>query len=371
VGKPGAGVNPLRGQNNVQGAAHMGCDPSLLPGSTPIAAGRAAFECGWGVSLPAAKGLNALEMLDQAIDGRVKALWTIGWDVLMTNADAAHTARALQSLALVVVQDMFLTETAREYGSVFLPACSSFEKGGTFMNAERRIQRVRPALRPAGSSKADWQIVCEMAEAMGGRGFSFSSPEAIWDEMRSLCEGGRGMTYARLDAGGLQWPCPSTDHPGTPILHAGAFASGARAVLQLIDFRPSPEITSQDFPLLLNTGRCLYQFNAGTMTGRTPNIDLRASDVLEMSPVDSAAGGFHDGDRARVVSRYGSAVVPVHVTQAVAPGQLFTTFHTPAVRMNAVTGPHRDAVVGTPEYKLTAVRVERVTGPNGGADARA
>ena len=371
VGKPGAGVNPLRGQNNVQGAAHMGCDPSLLPGSTPIGAGRPAFERGWGVPLPATQGLNAIEMLDAAAAGRVKALWTIGWDVLMTNANAAHTARALQSLDFLVIQDLFMTETAREYGSVFLPACSSFEKDGTFMNAERRIQRVRPALRPAGGSKPDWQILCEMAAAMGGRGFSYSSAEQIWDEMRSLCEGGRGMTYPRLEAGGLQWPCPSIDHPGTPILHAGAFASGARAVLQPIDYRPSPEITSPEFPLLLNTGRCLYQFNAATMSGRTPNIDLRPSDLLEMSPVDSAAGGFHDGDRARIVSRYGSAVVPIHVTDAVAPGQLFATFHTPAIRMNAVTGPHRDAVVGTPEYKLTAVRVELVTGPNGGADAGA
>jgi formate dehydrogenase major subunit len=371
VGRPGAGVNPLRGQNNVQGAAHMGCDPSLLPGSTPIAAGRAAFERGWGVQLPATNGLNALEMLDAAIDGRVRALWTTGWDLLMTNPNAAHTARALKSLDFFVVQDMFITETARDYGSVFLPACSSFEKDGTFMNAERRIQRVRPALRPAGSSKADWQIVCETADAMGGRGFSFSSPEEIWDEMRSLCEGGRGMTYARLDAGGLQWPCPSLDHPGTAILHAGAFVSGSRARLQPIEYRPSPETTSNAFPLWLITGRCLYQFNAATMSGRTPDVDLRPSDVLDISPVDAAAGTLDEGDRVRVISHYGSAVLPVHVTDAVAPGQLFATFHTPAVRMNAVTGPHRDSVVGTPEYKLTAVRVERVTGPSDAADAGA
>ena len=363
VGRPGAGINPLRGQNNVQGASHMGCDPGLLPGSIPLASGRAACQAQWDAPVPPVKGLTALEMMDAAIDNRLKGLWIIGWDVLMTNANATETARALRAMDLVIVQDLFLTQTAREYGTVFLPACASFEKEGTFMNAERRIQRVRAVLPPAGGSKPDWQIMCETAQAMGGRGFAFADPEAIWDEVRALCEGGRGMTYRRLDAGGLQWPCPTEDHPGTPRLHVDTFAAGPRAPLQLIEYRPGPEVVSADYPFQLTTGRCLYHFNAGTMTGRTPNRELRPSDLLDMSPDDARENGFRDGEQVRVVSRHGSAVLPLHLTETIAPGQLFATFHVPDLRVNALTGPHRDPVAGTPQYKLTAVRVERLAIP--------
>jgi formate dehydrogenase major subunit len=363
VGKPGAGINPLRGQNNVQGASHMGCDPALLAGSMPLEAGRRAFEERWGVPLPVTTGLTALQMLDAAIDGRVKALWAIGWDVLMTNPNANETARALRALELVIVQDMFLTETAREYGSVFLPACSSFEKEGTFMNAERRIQRVRAALRPAGSSKPDWQILAEVARGLGGRGFDFANAGAIWSEVQGLCAGAGGMNYERLESVGLQWPCPADDHPGTPRLHVDAFLSGPRAALQQIEYRPSPETVSSDYPFQLTTGRCLFQFNAGTMTGRTPNRALRPSDVLDMSPDDTRENGLSDGEQVRVVSRYGSAVLPLHVNATIGRGQLFATFHTPQLRINALTGPHRDPVTGTPQYKLTAARVERLIMP--------
>jgi formate dehydrogenase major subunit len=360
IGKPGGGVNPLRGQNNVQGAAHMGCDPGSLPGSTPIDLGRAAFEAQWGAALPSARGLNLLEMMDAAIAGRLKALWAIGYDVFLTNPNATDTARALKSLDLVIVQDLFLNETARAFGSVFLPACSSFEKDGTFMNAERRIQRVRAALRPAGASKPDWQIVAEIARAMGGRGFEFQDAGQIWDEVRAVAPGARGMTYARLDAGGLQWPCPAVDHPGTQILHTERFAGGPRAPLQCVDYRATPEQATPQYPFLLITGRSLYQFNAGTMTGRTRNNDLRAADLLEISPADAVAAGIGDGDRVRVVSPYGAAVLPARVGATVAAGQLFATFHTSDVFLNAVTGPRRDSVTLTPEYKVTAVRIERI-----------
>jgi formate dehydrogenase major subunit len=300
-----------------------------------------------------------LRMMDAAVDGKLKALWAIGYDVLMTNPDSSQTARALRSLDLVVVQDIFLTETAREYGSVFLPACSSFEKEGTFMNAERRIQRVRAALRPLGSSKPDWQILCEVARAMGGHGFDFANAEAIWDEVRDLCEGARGMRYSRLDSGGLQWPCPADDHPGSPILHRDAFALGLRAALQAVDYHPTPEAITLDYPFQLITGRSLYQFNAGTMTGRTRNNELRPEDVLDISPADARRMGIGDGEAVRMASRYGSAVLPAHVDAAIQPGQLFATFQRPETVLNAVTSPHRDAITGTPEYKVTAVRLER------------
>jgi formate dehydrogenase major subunit len=360
VGRPGAGVNALRGQNNVQGSAHMGCDPRLLAGSTPIDQGRPSFEEAWRTPLPQTRGLNLMEMMDAAAAGRLKALWAIGYDVFLTNPNMTETARALRALDLVIVQDLFLTETAREFGTVFLPACSSFEKDGTFMNAERRIQLVRAALRPVGDSKPDWRILCEIARTMGARGFEFGSAQAIWDEVRAVCPGARGMTYARLEEAGLQWPCPDEQHAGTPILHTGSFAGSPRATLQCIESRATPEETNERYPLLLITGRTLYQFNAGTMTARTRNQELRPSDTLDISPADALGASVGDGDRVRVVSRYGSAELPARLSAAVTPGQLFATFHSGHVLLNAVTGPHRDTVVATPEYKVTAVRVERV-----------
>jgi formate dehydrogenase major subunit len=357
-GKPGSGVNPLRGQTNVQGAAHMGCDPGLLPGSMPLAEGRQAFEALWGRPLPTVRGLHLLEMMDAALAGRLKALWGIGYDLLPTNPNASETLRALRSLELVIVQDMFLTETARECGTVFLPACSSFEKEGTFMNAERRIQRVRAALRPLAESKPDWQIICEMARAMGGRGFAFTSPEGVWNEVRALCEGARGMTYDRLDERGLQWPCPAEQHPGTPILHRDTFAHGARAPLQCVGYRETSGGATAEYPFTLITGRSLYQFNAGTMTGRTPNNELRGSDLLDVSPADAARLGLRDGGTVRITSRYGTTVLPVCVNPRVSRGPLFATCLSPGAPINAVTGPNRDTQVGTPEYKVTAVQLE-------------
>jgi formate dehydrogenase major subunit len=299
-------------------------------------------------------------MMDAALDGRLKALWTIGYDVLTTNPNATETLRALRSLDMVVVQDMFLTETARACGTVLLPACSSFEKEGTFMNAERRIQRVRSALRPLGASRPDWQILCEVARSMGGQGFGFASPMEIWDEIRRLCDGARGMTYDRLDARGLQWPCPNEEHPGTAILHRDTFPVGPRAPLQTVEYRPTSEVVTPAYPFTLVTGRSLYQFNAGTMTGRTLNNELRPSDVLDMATVDAARLGFTDGQLLRVTSRYGSATLPLCVNDTVSAGQLFATFQSPNMLLNALTGPNRDASVGTPEYKVTAVQVEPI-----------
>jgi formate dehydrogenase major subunit len=358
VGKPGAGVNPLRGQNNVQGAAHMGCDPGMLPGSAPIDRGREACEALWGVPLPNTRGLQLMEMMDAARSGQLKALWAIGYDVLLTNPNTTATLRALQSLELVVVQDMFLTETARVCATVFLPACSSFEKDGTFMNAERRVQRVRAAIRPVGESRPDWQILAEIGRAMGSRGFAYTSPEDIWNEVRALCDGARGMTYDRLADHGLQWPCPREDHPGTALLHRDRFVAGPRAPLQPVEYHATPEVVSPEYPFTLVTGRSLYQFNAGTMTGRTANNELRPVDLLDMAPADAAGLGLCAGQTARITSRYGSATLPVCITQTTSPGRLFATFHSASTLLNAVTGPNHDPDVGTPEYKVTAVQVQ-------------
>jgi formate dehydrogenase major subunit len=356
VGLPGSGVNPLRGQNNVQGAAHMGCDPGTLTGGVPFDPTPLAFEQTWGATLPREPGLTLPDMLDAARAGRLKALWVIGYDILLTNPAARETQRALESLDLLIVQDLFLTRTAA-LAHVFLPATSAFEKTGTFMNAERRVQRVRRAIAPVGQSRPDWQIICELAAAMGhGHDFDYDSPEQVWDEIRTVWPAARGMTRERLEAGGLQWPCPNEDHPGTAILYETGFP-GRRARLQCIEHHPTPEFTDEGYPFLLVTGRTLAQFNAGTMTNRTPNHELRPADLLDISPSDAAWLGLASGDLARVTSRYGATTLPVHISDAMKPGEVFATFHTANAFVNRLTSGHRDRV-GTPEYKVTAVRVD-------------
>ena len=359
IGKPGTGINPLRGQNNVQGAAHMGCDPGILTGSVSLNDGRPLFESVWGASIPRKQGLNLLDMMDSATTGELKALWAIGYDIALTNANTTATEHALRSLDFVIVQDMFMNETARQFGSVFLPAASSFERDGTFMNAERRIQRVRKAIEPVGQSRPDWKIICAIAKAMDkGEFFTYDSAEEIWNEIRSVWPAGRGITYERLDRGGLQWPCPDDDHYGTEVMHTASFPIG-RAALRRVPYRPTDEIVDEEFPFLLITGRTLYQFNAGTMTMRTANVKLRPADVLDISSDDAKRLKLQEGERVQIRSRYGEATLPIRITSTIKPGELFATFHTAEVFLNRVTSPHRDRYVKSPEYKVTAVKIEK------------
>ncbi|MGH9931131.1 MAG: formate dehydrogenase subunit alpha [Pyrinomonadaceae bacterium] len=360
IGKPGTGVNPLRGQNNVQGAAHMGCDPGVLTGSVAMNEAKALFENAWRAPIPERRGLNMLEMVDAAGAGKLKALWAIGYDLALTNANATATDRALHKLDLVIVQDMFLNETARQFGSVFLPAASSFERDGTFMNAERRIQRIRKAIEPIGQSKSDWEIICAVAKAMGkGEFFDYTSAEEIWSEIRTVWPAGNGVTYARIEKGGLQWPCPTEDHPGTEVLHRETFQVGKKAALRRVPYRPTKETVSEEFPFLLVTGRALYQFNAGTMTMRTRNAELRATDLLDICHADAARLRLQNGERVRVRSRHGETIMPIRITPSVRPGEIFATFHTTEIFLNRLTSPRRDRYVKTPEYKVTAVCLEK------------
>jgi formate dehydrogenase major subunit len=335
----------------------MGCDPGILTGSVSLNDARAVFESVWGASVPRNQGLNLLEMMDAAAAGKLKALWAIGYDIALTNANATATEQALRSLDLVIVQDMFMNETARQFGSVFLPAASSFERDGTFMNAERRIQRIRKAIEPAGQSRPDWEIICAVAKAMdNGEFFSYDSAEEIWNEIRSVWPAGRGITYERLDDGGLQWPCPDDDHSGTEVMHADSFPVG-RAALRRVHYRPTDEVVDDEFPFLLITGRTLYQFNAGTMTMRTANVKLRPTDMLDISPGDAKRLNLKERETVRIRSRYGEATLPIRITSTVKAGELFATFHTAEVFLNRVTGPHRDRYVKSPEYKVTAVGI--------------
>ena len=339
----------------------MGCEPNSLTGYVPIAPNKALFERVWNAPVPDSQGLNLIEMLDAALDGKFKALWVIGYDVYYTNPVADRTRLAFEQMDTVIVQDLFLNETAKEFADVFLPACSSFEHDGTFMNAERRVQRVRKAIEPIGDSKADWEIVQMMAAAMGRpEGFTFDSVEEVWAEVRQVWKPGAGMAWSRLERQGLQWPCPTEDHPGTRILHTETFPIGVKAALRRIDFVPTPEQPSTEYPFVLNTGRTLVHFNAGTMTARTKNSEIRPTDTLDMNPVDAARLGLSDGSKAKVRSPYGEAVLPVRRDPGVREGELFATFHTVGVFINRLTNPVRDRVFDTPSYKVTAVAVEPV-----------
>lgn len=361
IGKPGGGVNPLRGQNNVQGAPHMGSEPKLLTGYVPLEDVRQQFETAWQVSLPHTKGLNMIDMMDAAEAGRFKVLWAIGYDIVLTNPNANQTRRAMKNLDLVIVQDIFLNQTAEEFGHVFLPAASSFEKDGTFMNGERRIQRVHKAIEPQGEARSDWEIMCAVARAMGhGKHFAYQSAEDIWNEIRSLWAECTGMTYARLDQRGLQWPCYTEDDPGTAIMHAKEFSHGKTTPLRRIEYVPAPELTDEDFPFLLTSGRNLYHYNASTQTFRTANAGLHRTDFLDVSPTDAKRLKLRGGETVRLRSRHGEATISVQIRDSVKPGELYATFHTARVFLNQITSPHRDRYTKTPEYKVTAVRVEKL-----------
>ncbi|MEP6946058.1 MAG: formate dehydrogenase subunit alpha, partial [Acidobacteriota bacterium] len=349
IGKPGSGVNPLRGQNNVQGSAHMGCDPGILTGSVAIETAKELFESVWQRPVPTAAGLNQLQMIDAARDGKLKALWAIGYDVFLSNANAHETAKGFSNMDLVIIQDFFMNETAKRFGNVFFPAVSSFEKDGTFMNGERRVQRIRAAVTSRGNAHSDLQIICDLAAAMGfEKDFAFKTAEEVWNEIRLVWPAGSGITYERIEKAGIQWPCPDVEHPGTEVLHADSFSNGVTAALRRIKFRPTKEVISDEFPFLMTTGRVLEQFNAGTMTMRTPNIELRPTDMLMMCKADSTRLGIADGERIRVTSHYGEAIMPVDVTERVKTGELFASFHDPEVFLNYTTGPTRDRFTQAP-----------------------
>ncbi|WP_291272100.1 formate dehydrogenase subunit alpha [Geothrix sp.] len=361
VGLPGGGVNPLRGQNNVQGSAQMGCEPSRLTGYQKLAEAREIHAQVWGAEPPQGPGLNALEMIDAAGEGRMKALLVIGYDPLLSHPNALETAENLNGLEALIVVDLFLTETARAFGTVFLPAASPFEKEGTYMNGERRVQRVRQVVPPRGGSRTDGAILSQLAERLGaGSHFRFSDAAAVWDEARRTWPAIAGISHARLDReGGLQWPCPTEGHPGTAVLHAEGFPRGERARFRPLAWRPSLESPDDEYPFLLNTGRSLFHFNAATMTHRTRLGELAADDRLEIHPADAEGLALTEGDPVRVESRHGAFILRAHPTDRVRPGEPFATFHAAAAFVNRATGLGRDAVTGTPEYKVTAVRLQK------------
>ena len=364
VGRPGCGVNPIRGQNNVQGACDMGAMPTDFTGYQKVHddAARAKFEKAWGVTLKAEPGLRSTEVLPAAIEGRVKGLFICGEDPVRSDPDTTHVVRAIESLDFLVVDDLFLTETAR-YADVVLPSCSYAEKEGTFTNTERRVQRVRKAVEPAEGAKTDIEIVTEIMNRMGYPQ-PLLTPAEVMDEIASLTPSYGGISHARLDSAevagrGLQWPCPTPDHPGTPIMHVGTFARG-RGLFSTAEYRPSAELPDADYPLLMSTGRVLHHYNACAMTGRTDGLnEMGDASFIEVNTADAAKAGIADGDRVRVTSRRGSVVTTARVSGKTNPGETWMPFHYQDGNANWLTIAALDDICAVPEYKVCAVRIER------------
>jgi formate dehydrogenase alpha subunit len=362
IGKPSSGVNPLRGQNNVQGACDLGALPNVYPGYQSVAepAIKEKFENAWGASLSDKPGLTVTEMLDAVHDGRIKALYIVGENPPLSEPDASHALEALKKVDFLVVQDIFLSETAQE-ADVVLPAASFAERDGTFTNTERRVQLVRKAIEPVGDSKPDWWIVCQVAQRMEAIGFNFENSSQIMEEIASLTPAYGGISHARLEKGGLQWPCPTEDHPGTSILHSGMFTRG-RGHFVPLQYKPSAELPDREYPLLLTTGRRLYHWHTGTMTRRVKGLnDLLGEGTIEINPEDAKSRGITDGEMVKVTSRRGQISARATVTEVSPPGVVFMNFHFAESPTNVLTNPVLDPVSKIPEYKVAAVRVEKIS----------
>ncbi|MER7078488.1 formate dehydrogenase major subunit [Saccharopolyspora kobensis] len=360
VGTPGCcGILPLRGQNNVQGASDMGALPDFLPGYQPVtdAAVRDRFAALWGHAVPERPGLRIPQMFDAAIAGEVRAIHVIGEDIVQSDPNAAHVRAALRACDLVVCHDLFSSRTA-EHADVVLPAASFLEKDGTFVNFDRRFQRVRPAVTPPGGAASDFDILHRIANAMGVD-LGCRTPADALAECASLTPVFAGLSHQRLDAEGpLHWPCRTLDQPGEAVLHLDRFATpDGRAALAARPYLPPGEQPDGEFPYLLVTGRRLVHYNTGSMTRRTPNAELLPAEALELHPVDAAHLHVVDGAEVTVASRWGRVTLTAHLNPDVAPGQVFAAFHFPDVAVNDLTSPHTDTATGCPEYKVTAVRI--------------
>jgi len=363
IGKLGAGVNPLRGQNNVQGACDMGSFPHELTGYRHVSddATREMFEATWGVPLSADPGRRIPNMLDDAVEGSFKGLYIQGEDIAQSDPDTQHVTAGLRAMECVVVQDIFLNETAK-YAHVFLPGSSFLEKDGTFTNAERRINRVRKVMSPLGGL-ADWEATVALSNALGFP-MSYGHPSEIMDEIARLTPSFAGVSYAKLDAqGSVQWPCNEAAPLGTPMMHVDRFVRG-KGRFMLTEFVPTQERTGALFPLILTTGRILSQYNVGAQTRRTENSRWHEEDVLEIHPFDAESRGINDGDLVGLESRSGDIALRARISERMQPGVVYTTFHHAKTGANVITTDFSDWATNCPEYKVTAVQVRRTNRPS-------
>jgi formate dehydrogenase alpha subunit len=369
MGIAGGGVNPLRGQNNVQGACDLGALPNVYPGyqSVTVPQIRAKFELGWRVEhLSDRAGFTVTEMVDAAAERRVRALYVMGENPMLSDPDVNHVRQSLEQLECLVVQDIFLTETA-QLAHVVLPAASFAEKDGTFTGTDRRIQRVRRAIHPIGQSQPDWQILCQLADRLLPRlpdtaeeGWKYRSPAQIMDEIAALTPIYGGVTYDRLEQNGfLQWPVPDAGHPGTPYLHKGSFSRGLGR-FHGIHFQEAAELPDQEYPFILTTGRLMFHFHTGTMTRRSVKLDQEVPEAyVEIHPDDAARLALNGSGRVRVISRRGRIELIARVTSRIRPGLVFIPFHFAEAAANVLTHAALDPISKIPEYKVCAVRIER------------
>jgi formate dehydrogenase alpha subunit len=361
IGKPGSGVNPLRGQNNVQGCCDMGGLPSVFTGYQSVnnSEARKKFEDAWGCQLNPNPGLTLSDMFNAAHEKKIKSIFLlVGENPLLSDPDSKHIQESLANMDFSVVIDIFPSETA-QLAHVVLPAASFAEKDGTFTNTERRVQRVRKAVQPVGQSKADWEIVCEIAKRMGRSGFDYTSASQIMCEINCLTPSYAGITYERLEHGGLQWPCPTLEHPGTPILHTQIFTRGKGKFIPLT-YKPPMELPDEEYPLILTTERSLFHYHTGTMTRKVKGLNtFRSVELVEINPLDAARFGITDEDTLKIASRRGEITAKAKVTEASPVGVISMSFHFAESPTNAITSNYLDPVSKIPELKVCAVRVEK------------
>ena len=363
IGREGVGVNPLRGQNNVQGSCDMGSFPHELPGYRPIGNDevRGSFEHAWGVDLDPEPGLRIPNMFDSALDGNYRGLYCQGEDIAQSDPNTKHVEAALMAMDCIIVQDLFLNETAK-FAHVFLPGASFLEKNGTFTNAERRISMVRKAMPPL-CGREEWETTQALANAMGCN-WNYQHPSEIMQEIAALTPTFAGVTYQKIEAeGSIQWPCNDDSKDGTPIMHVDEFVRG-KGYFEVTEYVPTTERANRRFPLLLTTGRILSQYNVGAQTRRTENSNWHAEDTLEIHPQDAEERGINTGDWVGIQSRIGDTVLRAKITEKVKPGVVYTTFHHPISGANVITTENSDWATSCPEYKVTAVQVSQVSEPS-------
>jgi formate dehydrogenase major subunit len=360
LGREGVGVNPLRGQNNVQGACDMGSFPHEFTAYRHVSdtAARTLFEQAWGVPLQSEPGLRITNMFEAALDGSFKGMYVQGEDFVQSDPNTHHVSQAMESMECVIVQDLFLNETAR-FAHVFLPGSSFLEKDGTFTNAERRVSMVRKIMQPL-AGYADWEVTMLLSKALGYP-MNYAHPSEIMDEIARLTPTFTAVSYEKLDRmGSIQWPCNDAAPDGTPTMHVHQFVRGKGKFLQT-EYVPTSEKSTSRFPLILTTGRILSQYNVGAQTRRTQNVVWHQEDILDIHPHDAEVRGISDGDWVGLTSRAGETVLRARVTEKIAVGVVYTTFHFPETNANVVTTENSDWATNCPEYKVTAVEVVLVS----------
>jgi formate dehydrogenase alpha subunit len=361
IGKPSSGVNPLRGQNNVQGGCDMGAMYYALPGYQKLSdpSVQQKFQQAWGVPLPSNRGGRITDFVEKAAEGVLKAFYCFGEDPARSEANTTKVLKGLGKLEFIVCQDIFMTETAK-LANVVLPATCFAEKDGTFTNTERRVQRVRQAVAPPGKARADWQIICEVSAGMGFP-MTYRHPGEIWDEMAALTPTLSGISYARIENQGLQWPCPTSDHPGTLFLHKDRFTRG-KGLFHAIRHKPPAEVPDEQYPMILSTGRTLYNYNIGNMTRKTSLVDQKEPEnFVELHQDDATRLGISQGDSVRVRTRRGAIVVKATIARKVRPGSLWMPFHHAETSTNVLTNDAYDTVTRTAEYKVCAAAIDRIS----------